>query len=509
MKPGIRVRVKSLIHNDRQTYCSRQDGVALLVLAILIAFTITAYYFSNISMLEVKLENDKQTRVALAKARQALLSYTVTNWQSNGRLSLIGQLPCPDWNNATPEGEQSAPCGLAFANGIGYFPWRTLNIDALYSGDGECLLYAVSPAYKSAPVAAINPDSFGQFQIVDSAGAVVQGNVAEDRPVAIIFAAGKAIGGQVRNHANTSLCGLDYGNIAAYLDDDGTTDNAAINPAVNNVIDRFVQRYDGSEQGVNPLNDSLITITHEDLWLALDDAITSAGFVTAMRNLTEAVAMCFAEYGANNTDNNLPMPAALDLNGGEYRRNTDYDDSANFTTAFAGRLPYDVSNANGVTGVTEGRIFSNTFCDAIDLTSTIAINESINFSNDTGSDTGEYFDLWQNWKDHFFYAVSKRFKPDGSGSAAPCDPGGSDCVDVNGAKYAGIIFFSGLKQGVQSRYAPPFEADEKDDINNYLENGNAADFPDNSGNGSYDIVGGISNDIMFCIREDMSVVECL
>ena len=257
------------------------------------------------------------------------------------------------------------------------------------------------------------------------------------------------------------------------------------------------------------MNDSLITITHEDLWLALDDAITSAGFVTAMRNLTEAVAMCFAEYGANNTDNNLPMPAALDLNGGEYRRNTDYDDSANFTTAFAGRLPYDVSNANGVTGVTEGRIFSNTFCDAIDLTSTIAINESINFSNDTGSDTGEYFDLWQNWKDHFFYAVSKRFKPDGGGSAAPCDPGGSDCVDVNGTKYAGIIFFSGLKQGVQSRYAPPFEADEIDDINNYLENGNEADFPDNSGNGSYDIVGGISNDIMFCIREDMSVVECL
>ena len=30
-----------------------------------------------------------------------------------------------------------------------------------------------------------------------------------------------------------------------------------------------------------------------------------------------------------------------------------------------------------------------------------------------------------------------------------------------------------------------------------------------TGTGNYDIVGGASNDIMFCIREDMSVVECL
>ncbi|MBT8118728.1 MAG: hypothetical protein KJN89_03330 [Gammaproteobacteria bacterium] len=499
-----------MILNDRQIYRSRQNGVALLVLAILIAFTVTAYYFSNISLLQVELENDKQTRTALAKARQALLSYAVTHWQSNDRLSLIGQLPCPDSNNATPEGEQNAPCGAAYANAIGYFPWRTLNIDALYSGDGECLLYAVSPAYKSAPVAAINPDSFGQFQIVDSAGAVVLGNIPEDRPVAIIFAAGKALGGQARNHVNNSLCGLDYGNIAAYLDDDGTTDNAAIDIAVNNVIDRFVHKYDGSEQGANPLNDSLVTVTHEDLWQVLDSSITSADFNIAMKNLTEAVAMCFAAYGLNNIDNNLPMPAALDLNGGEYRRNTDYDDSANFTTAFAGRLPYNVSSANAVSGVVgTPNIYSNAFCDAIDLPSTIAINENINFSNDAGSDNGEYFDLWQNWKDHFFYAVSNRFKPDGGGSAAACDPGGSDCVDVSGTKYAAIIFFSGLKQVGQSRYAPPFEADEKNVISNYLENGNPADFPDNSGTGDYDIVGGASNDVMFCIREDMSVVECL
>jgi hypothetical protein len=459
-------------------------------------------------MMKVELENDEQTRTALVKAKEALLAYAVTNWQNNGRLSMVGQLPCPDWNNATPEGEQSAPCGTTFANGIGYFPWRTLNIDALYSGDGECLLYAVSPAYKSAPVAAINPDSYGQFQVVDNTGVVIQGNVPEERPVAIIFDPGKGLDDQDRDQSGGGKCGLDYGNIAAYLDNDGVTDNAAIDPNTNNIIEQVVHRYEGSEQGANPLNDSLITLTHGELWQALESAITDASFDAAMKNLTEAIAVCFAAYGAANTNDNLPMPAPLDLNGGEYRRNADYDDSADFTSAFAGRLPYDVSNANSETGVGANYIFANTFCDAIDLPSTGAV-DNINFTDDAGSDIGEYFDLWQNWKDHFFYAVSTRFKPDGDGSAAACNPAGTDCVDVGGTEYAAIIFFSGLKQAGQVRYAPPFEADDKEDINNYLEDGNPGNFPDNTGNASYDAVAGTSNDVMFCIKEDMSVVECL
>jgi len=464
-------------------------------------------------MLKVELENDKQTRTALVKAKEALLAYAVANWQSNGRFSLLAQLPCPDLEATvpSPEGEQTTPCGTAYANGIGYFPWRTLNIDALYSGDGECLLYAVSPAYKSAPVAAINPDSYGQFQVVDDTGVIIQGNVPEERPVAIIFDPGKGLDGQDRDKSGGGKCGRDYGNIAAYLDSDGVTDNAAINPGVDNIIDQFVHRYEGSEQGANPLNDSLITITHEELWQALEPVITDASFDAAMKNLTEAIAVCFAAYGAANTNDNLPMPAALDLNGGEYRRNADYDDSADFTSAFAGRLPYDVSNANTETGVIKNYIFDNTFCDPIDLPST-GVVDNINFTDDSGDDEGEYFDLWQNWKDHFFYAVSNRFKPDGAGSAAPCDPAGTDCVDVGGTEYAAIVFFSGLKQEppapAQVRYAPPFEPDDKDDVINYLENGNPGKFPDNTGSASFNVVGGTSNDIMFCIKEDMSVVEC-
>jgi hypothetical protein len=491
----------------------QQKGLALLVLVILIVLTFSAYYFSRISLTRIDIENAGQTQAALVKAKKALLAYAVTNWRSNDSLSSIGGLPCPDLNDTltSPEGEQEPSCGTAYANAIGYFPWRTLNIDAPYSGDGECLLYAVSPGYKPAPAAALNPDSYGQFQIVDSAGAVLQGNVPEERPVAVILAAGKALASQARNYAAISKCGLDYGNIpanmAAYLDNDGTTDNAAIDPGVDNNIDRFVQRYDGSEDGPNPLNDRLVTITHEELWQALDSAITGAEFDNAMRYLTEAVAMCFAAYGADATNANhtLPMPAALDLNGGEYRRNIDYVDSADFTTAFAGRLPYEVTSANFAIGHgSEDKVFDNTFCDNLNLPSGAAAG--INFSDDTGSDSGEYFDLWQNWKDHFFYAVSKQFKPDGAGNTVSCS---SDCLAVNATKYAAIVFFSGHIQGTQTRYAPPFDADNKGDVINYLENNNAADFPDNAGNAVYEPVDGLtSNDVMFCIKQDMSVVEC-
>ena len=227
--------------------------------------------------------------------------------------------------------------------------------------------------------------------------------------------------------------------------------------------------------------------------------------------------MCFAEYGADatNTDNNLPMPAPLDLNNGEYRRNADYEDSVNpFTSAFAGRLPYDVSNAtSAIAGMgSTPNIFSNSFCNNLDLPSTAAV-EDVHFSDDSGSDSGEYFDLWQNWKDHFFYAVSEHFKPDGPGSTTVC---GGDCVKVNGTEYAAIVFFSGLEQAGQHRYAPPFDAafandgvNDKDDVDFYLENNNDADFPDNTGDAVYEPVNGAtSNDVMFCIKQDMSVVEC-
>lgn len=488
----------------------KQQGLALLVLVVIAFLAISTYYFSSISMVEIQADKVEKTQAVLKRAKQALLAYAVTKWYEPGEGGKIGKLPCPDYNSNGVDGEQDGNCGNAYANAIGYFPWRTLGMEITKDSSGACLLYAVSPAYKTSPAAALNPDSYGQFRTVDNAGATVQGVSPEDRPVAVIIAPESTLPGQARENAPAVICGSYYGNnlfdlTAAYLDNNGVTNNAAIDPGTDNVIENFVAMYAGSDEANNPLNDRLITISHRELWDAMQDTITSAAFDTRMKNLTEAIALCFAKYGDNNNEY-LPMPAVLDLNGGEYRKNSDYDDNGNFNSRFAGRLPYNVSQANAEIGNGDANnIFSNAYCDGLDLPSTAAV-EAINFSNDLGSDLGEYFDLWSNWKDHFFYAISKDHKPDNSGSSASCS---GDCIEVGGSTYAGVVFFSGLKQAGQSRYAPPFEADDKDDVANYLENNNAADFPDNGGDAHYDIVGGGSNDIMFCIKSDMSVAECL
>ncbi len=523
-----------MIVSKLQKSKKKQQGLALLVLVIVIFLTASSYYFSSVSMVKIKVDKIEKTQATLKRAKQALLDYAVVNWHLNGEAGQIGKLPCPDYEiSGLPteeEGDPDSQCGKAYANGIGYFPWRKLRIEETKDSSGSCLLYAVSPAYKTSPTAALNLDSYGQFKIVDSTGAIVQGALPEERPVVVIIAPESPLSGQTRESVPpTRVCGSYYSNniadlIEAYLDNDGTTNNSAIDINTNNVINNFVAQYAGSDEGNNPLNDRLITITHKEFWEAMSGAVEPSVLNDRMEHLTEAIAVCFAAYGSSNTKNNLPMPAPLDLNGGEYRRNAAYSDN---DTGFSGRLPYNVSQANSVIPVSnETNIFNNEFCNDLDLPQA-GIN-AIHFKDDGGSDNGEYFDLWQNWKDHFFYSVSAHFKPGGEGATTLCN---SDCVIVAGTEYAGIVFFSGLKLNGKQRYTHPFDGgladqtidpfnmDDKDDIVNYLEGNNVNDFPVFSGNPvtvippvddgarTFEVDAG-SNDIMFCIKTDMSVVPC-
>jgi hypothetical protein len=491
-----------------------QQGVALLVFVIAIALGALAYLISDLTIDDIRIQQVEKTQQVLHQAKRALIAYALTDSDVSGTPGKIGKLPCPDViAGGIDEGFEDATCGVADVNGIGYFPWKSVGLDVLKDTSGTCLLYAVSPSYKNNPNLALNPDIYGQFQIVDSNGAVIQGVTPEDRPVAIVFAPGSVLTGQNRNYDNTTDCNADYNNVAAYLDDDGVTNNAAI-PAGANIIDVLVQKYAGSEQAVNPLNDRFVTITHDEIWTPLVGKLRRADFDNntvnnKMRELTEALAVCLAGYGLNNSDR-LPMPVPLDLDGGDYRVDVDYDDDEVVNSEYSGRFPYDVKRANDAIGTTDDdHLFNNTYCTNLNLpTAGVA---GINLKDSSGSDNGEYRRLWQNWKDHFFYSLSKDFNPGAS------SPSCGDCVEVAADDYAAIVFYAGFKQGAQQRYAPPFDGalaldgvDDKDDVSNYLENGNDSNFPDNNGDKVYSVVDTAnSNDVMFCIKEDMSVVECL
>lgn len=516
----------------------KHTGIAMLMLVIALALAISIYYFSTVSLVDVQLDSTLKTQAELKKAKRALLDYALVNWRTPGNGGNIGRLPCPDYGTDNNEGSQDAQCGTAYANAIGFFPWRALGIDIPRDSSGNCFLYVVSPAYKSTPIAALNPDSYGQIQIVDSTRTVVlQGVTPESRPVAVIIAPGKALSDQARVHKSDSICGENYDNIAAYLDDIGTINNAAIDTGTDNNIEVLVNRYAGSEDGdnANPLNDRLITITHQEFWHAMESTIKKdSSFTTRMTNLTEAIATCLAGYG-NKNSGYLPMPAPLHLSGGEYRQSTAYEDS--FTAGYAGRLPYNVSKSNSKTNVNEALspgnvnvLFKNNYCDDIDL---LALSNNINLSGDTGDDKGEYHDLWQNWKDHFFYAVSKYHNPDADEPGSSC---GTNCVKMNGNNYAGIVFFAGVKESAQQRYTRPFDTalaskaidsvntDDKDDVVNYLNSGSEDNFPVYSGStfvltlpaddGFGDFtpdaapLNGDTNDSRFCITPTMTVESC-
>jgi hypothetical protein len=495
-------------------------------MVIVIFLAMSSYYFSSVSLVEVQVDKIEKTQAVLKRAKQALLDYALVNWHMAGEAGKIGKLPCPDYKiSGLPlEGEQDSSCGNAYANGIGYFPWRTLGIEITKDSSGSCLLYAVSPGYKTSPAAALNPDSYGQFIIVDNTGATIQGGLPEDRPVAVIIAPESSLPGQVRENNPPVVCGSYYSDdisalTAAYLDNDGTTNNAATDPATENVIEKFVQQSAGSEEGNNPLNDRLITITHREFWRLLQDSITDTTFNSKMRNLTEALARCLAEYAQDNNGavgkKLLPWPAPMNLNGNEYRNSYSYDDSLDSSTGHAGRLPYQVLNSNSTIGnsLTEAAppyagFFEYGFCSSLPVSdgSTIDLTDK----------NGEYWNLWTNWKEYFFYALSKSYDPENTG--VDCMAG---CIQLSGDN-AGIVFFSGEKITdpvslyVQQRFSPPLDAglaadavDDKDDVKNYLENNNAADFPDLTGSAVYEKAGAMSNDIMYCIKTDMNVSECL
>ncbi len=475
----------------------KQRGIVLIIMTIVMTLAAIAYLLASISTEELQIDRLEQNYAVLKKAKRALIADALTNHNrpaSNpGR---IGNLPCPDKGGANPEGAQDPNCDGTAENTIGYFPWKRMGLEALKDATGTCLFYAVSPGYKLTPGRMLNEDSTGLFQIVDQAGTVLMGVRPEDRPVAIVFAANEPLPGQARNFDDTSICGLDYNNIDAYLDDDGITDNASL-VGLDDTIDQFVHATTRSVNAANPVNDNFVTISQQDIWSPL---MARDEVRTRMRQLTEAMAVCLADYANANAQRRLPWPAEMDLSGSNYFDDDNYDDVNNATQGYAGRYPYIVDDSNSeIGGIADDEIFKAAGCTSIDLPSTAAVVETINLQ--VGN---MYGDIWHNWKDHFFYALSKDYEPD-NGSEGRCN-GMNDCVSVNGAgnKFAAIVFFSGSSVNGVARTSPEAgDADQKSVIANYLENNNAADFPDVDGEANYE--SGIDgNDILFCITDEPS-----
>jgi hypothetical protein len=137
---------------------------------------------------------EMHSAVTLSEARAALLGYALIYPELHPGQA-PGYLPCPDQANTG-----SAPgvaCHARDLGAFGRFPYRTLGLAVPASGPGQCLWYAVSGSFKHNPKAlALNWDSPGQFEIVDTAGRRLGGD--EHSAVAVLIAPGAALPGQTR-----------------------------------------------------------------------------------------------------------------------------------------------------------------------------------------------------------------------------------------------------------------------------------------------------------------------
>lgn len=194
--------MRILLHRTR-----RQRGYAMLGTIVVVGLFAATAVTTHLGADALGNRQANTTANALAQAKQALLSRAASD------ANHPGSLPCPDavthiaGSNVPNDGIADLLAGNACPLHIGRLPWRTLGLPDLRDADGERLWYMVAPAYQDSPAKIINAGTSGQINAYDCAesDAATQAWPCDaPRPasalpwVAVVFAAGKPLGTQLR-----------------------------------------------------------------------------------------------------------------------------------------------------------------------------------------------------------------------------------------------------------------------------------------------------------------------
>ncbi|EDN71007.1 conserved hypothetical protein, membrane or secreted [Beggiatoa sp. PS] len=491
-----------LIKKFMKRHSHSQTGAALIIFLTIMVLGVSAILLSELNTnTDLMLDDQAQTAQILAQAKEALIGYAVNYYDtvSSAGISQEGRygfLPCPDVDNnvAYPEGVEHGNCVGQDQSSLGRLPWRTLGLPPLRDGAGECLWYAISGTYKNATIDTVrtnmlNEDTNGLFEVLLSDGtttpSTIVGQTPQDRAIAVIIAPGKRLSSQTRQtESDTEICGGNY-TATNYLDSDST---ANVNNADFSIDADTVNEFITTQDNSSPINDQIAYITREELWSYVRKR---TDFMENMQTLTRTAAQCIANYPNSLVDRRLPWAAPMNLL--DYSEDSQYDDQS---ALLSGRLPDIVKNSNTIINKANVNLKLMTECSSI-----------------TSDD--ELSKLWQNWKDHLFYAVAEAHKPDADSSTPTCTT--TNCLTVNGNLYAAVVMFanSPLPAGKQDNSQQVRDIADKADITNYLEQTNATN---TGGNGTYlqwnmsdddgDETNDI-NDILYCIDgDDLSVTFC-
>lgn len=254
-----------------------QQGVALIVLMLILLISGAIIFFSVFSGNNAKFKRDERTFLALAEAKAALLGYAVSVDLSSAvcgaNCRRPGDLPCPDTNN---DGVAEMFCGNAAGTTgqtarIGRLPWKTLGLGDLRDANGERLWYAVSNRFKNSTRAfPLNSDTQGTISVRDSAGNVVQDATGSSGAVAVIISVGMPITRQDATVQSRVLA--NENNATHYLDDALGEDNASF---VDGGADGFIKGNIYDIDGETILNDQLIVISHADMMHTIEPLVAA------------------------------------------------------------------------------------------------------------------------------------------------------------------------------------------------------------------------------------------
>jgi hypothetical protein len=279
-----------------------QNGVALLVLMVVVVLGVSAFLISIAKYLDpVTLDRNRNAEV-LQQAKTALIGHVATQVLSLSN-DVPGRLPCPEsLGNAggVNEGIRAGNCAPGFAvnKTVGRLPWRSLGIDKLVDAANEPLWYAVSSDWVndgSPPPPPLNPGTPGQFT-VDGAADVVAVIIAPGRPLTTNPAANQVAAGcaarlQVRNDKAHNASLTNAPNLLDYLECQNATplDNVFGAAVVDNAVNQAT-------------NDQLIVITARDIMSAIQGPLAE--------RLQRTVAPMLSEFSDRWAAGNKFLPYA-------------------------------------------------------------------------------------------------------------------------------------------------------------------------------------------------------
>lgn len=356
---------------------NRERGAAVIILLAALLLFGTYVAFASLKVSAVRVDRDRTTNESLAKAKEALIAYAVSD------VNRPGELPCPDVNDdgQLVMGEDYA-AGGACTSLIGRLPWRTLDIPDLRDDSGERLWYALSADFRAGNAVALNNDTAYRAGNASLRVRTVAGvpTAPDGVVVAIVFSPGAALRrsdgvGQTRGctvgvdcdaSAKCTSAAAPKCNSVNYLDTALGEDNADLLPAAN---PQFV-----SAERSSTFNDRLMPLYSDDI-MRLVQRRAAQGYAQHLRDHFDAWKNPAAVANTNFVGFHGFYPWAAPLNDP-----TSMQPGVNGTTN--GQLPLSTSsvlwNAPASTlGACAGANTTQIQCTAVSLLGVLTITGSV------------------------------------------------------------------------------------------------------------------------------------